>query len=155
MSVHNAMQALDGLIDHFSQDEDSADLVRDLTTVQDQLLEAGRINWERKFQDAVTGNIRATATIKQKLTDTQLALDQANNRIAELEAHVKILDPEKVKRDRASDWEALERASTIIAQERRKARDLEEERDRGVVRVLEGAIRVLQNDIERMRRLNR
>jgi predicted nucleic acid-binding Zn-ribbon protein len=110
------------------------------------------IDWERKFQEQVSDNIRHRQVTSRKLTDAQLELDQAKRRIAELEKQVKALTPAG---DRMAD---LQKRLADQAEEfaRRRLRDNARVREaeakvaRGQRAVIESVVAWLQETADKL-----
>jgi chromosome segregation ATPase len=102
-------------------------------------------DWELMFQRQVTANIRAKQESKRKLAEAQLALDQANTRVAELTEEVSRLRP--VAAELAACYRARDEELTNAA---RKVQSARTQYLRGKRSILQDVISYLQEQASRL-----
>lgn len=110
------------------------------------------IDWEAKFHQQVSDNIRFKATAREKLAAAQLELAQANALISKLENRVRILTPagDKLAEARAALEEAATRHINRVRELKDEIKALKDLHARGQRAVIEGVIARLQETADKL-----
>lgn len=110
------------------------------------------IDWETKFHQQVSDNIRFKATAREKLAAAQLELAQANALISKLENRVRILTPagDKLAEARAALEEAATRHINRVRELKDEIKALKDLHARGQRAVIEGVIARLQETADKL-----
>lgn len=110
----------------------------------DKVEPAPAIDWEARFQQAISDGIRGRVAIKTKLAATQLELDQANRRIAAQSLQITKLDPEKIKAARHADHNAMDSMARRIDALSITVASLRTQLKAGELGAMERAIKTMQ-----------
>lgn len=110
------------------------------------------IDWEAKFHQQVSDNIRFKATAREKLATAQSELAQANALISKLENRVRILTPagDKLAEARAALEEAATRHINRVRELKDEIKALKDLHARGQRAVIEGVIARLQETADKL-----
>ena len=103
------------------------------------------IDWERKFHEQVSDNIRAKAVASAKLADAYVRLDQATARVAALRAQVERMTPaaDKLRASEAAREEESVRCAKTILEADARTRAAKADLLRGQRGVIEDVIQWL------------
>jgi chromosome segregation ATPase len=110
------------------------------------------IDWEAKFHQQVSDNIRHKATAATKLADAQLRLDQANTEIRKLLAQVRKLRPagEQLAAAHIAAQEAAESWSRRVRAKDDEIRQLKTKIGQGQRAILEDVVTWLDNRLTQL-----
>lgn len=110
------------------------------------------IDWEDRFRQQVADNIKSKNDLKDRLRQAHLDLDQANRRIRELEAEVKLMIPADRERKEAERRlaEHADRAGKHANEQHKIIRELRIKQQRGQRAVIEDVITWLHEQAAKM-----
>lgn len=114
--------------------------------------EAPVIDWERKFHEQVSDNIRGKAVASAKLADALLQLDQARTTIAELQEQVRKMTPaaEKLRASEARREEELISCARKVQEANARTRAARDVLNQGRRAVIEDVVVWLQRQAAKM-----